>query len=110
MISTVVPCRRAPTVPNAMPVSHTASAQPSSSGEHRGRVRVGGEVEVGLLGPAEQGVAHGAADQVELVAGRGEPGRELVGDRVDRHEVHRRILLRTHELGGDGGDRHGAPV
>ena len=36
------------------------------------------------------------------MSGRGEPGRELVGDRVDRHEVHRRILLRTYARGDDG--------
>jgi hypothetical protein len=29
---------------------------------------------------------------------------------VDRDEVHRGILLRTRELGGNGGERHGAPV
>ena len=78
-------------------------------GEHRWWVGVGGEVEVGLLA-VQQGVADAATDEVEPVSGRGEPGRELVGDRVDRHEVHRRILLRTYELGGDGGERHGESV
>ena len=109
VISTVVPCRRAPTVPNAIPVSHTASAQPSSRAS-----TAGGWASVvksrSVCSRFEQGVADAAADEVEPVSGRGEPGRELVGDRVDRHEVHRRILLRTYELGGDGGERHGAPV
>ena len=52
---------------------------------------------------AEQRVAHAAADEVEPVSGRGEPGRELVGDRVDRTSVHRRILLRTASSGGRRG-------
>ena len=44
------------------------------------------------------------------MAGGGEPDGELVGHGVDRDEVHRRILLGAHEIGGDDGDRHGEPV
>ena len=70
-------------VPNSRPVSQIASAQPCSSVERLLGRGVGGEVEV-VAEPAEQRVADRAADQVQLVAGGGEPGTELVGDRRDR--------------------------
>ena len=63
----------------------------------------------------EQRVPHGPADEVEPVSGGGEAGSQLVGDRVDRDQVHHRILLGAHELRGHGrvrndGGTHGAPV
>ena len=108
MISTGAPRLATPTVPKSIPVSQIASAQPSSDCEHRVGAGVGGEVEIGLLTgpeePAEQRVAHAAADQVEPVPGARRTGPELVGHGVDRDEVHRGILLRTRELGGNGGE------
>ena len=49
-------------------------------------VGVGAEVEV-VAEPAEQRVAHRTADQVQLVAGRGEPAAQLVGDRGDAQQL-----------------------
>ena len=50
-----------------MPVSHSASAHGRSMLLHLLGPRVGGEVQVGAQ-PAEQRVAHAAADEVQLVA------------------------------------------
>jgi hypothetical protein len=54
------------------------------------RSGVGREVEI-VAEPAEQRVPHGAADEVELVPGREEPGRQLVGKR----EAHRYLRIGT---------------
>ena len=47
---------------------------------------VGGEVEV-VAEPAEQGVAHGATDQGQVVPGRREPAAQLVGHRGDPQQL-----------------------
>ena len=59
-----------------MPTSQTASAQPGDELEHLLGPGVGGEVEV-VAEAAEQRVAHRAADQRQLVAGRREALAEL---------------------------------
>ena len=63
-----------------MPTSHSESAQPRSRPWTCLGPGVGGEVEV-VAEPAEQGVAHAAAHEREVVAGRLEPAAELVGHR-----------------------------
>ena len=67
-----------PTVPNAMPTSQTASPQPLTIFSDPVRPRVRGEVEVAGA-PAEQRVAHAAADEVQAVPRPGEPLGQLVG-------------------------------
>ena len=114
MISTVLPWRRAPTVPKAMPVSQTASAQPASiSSIASGRASVVKSRSAGLA--TEQGVANAAADEVEPVPRQGEAAGELLGDGRDLHHLHDRILLGAHKIGGNGAGRqgccgHGGPV
>ena len=76
----------APIVPNSRPVSQIASAQPSMIAQRLLGLGVGGEVQV-VAEPAEQRVAHRAADQVQLVPGRGEPAAEFVGDGGDAQQL-----------------------
>jgi hypothetical protein len=83
-------------------------------GADRVGARIGGEVEIGAVA-AEQRVPDAATHEVEPVTGFGEPGRELLGDRTDRHHLHDRILLGAQEVGRCGAGRrsecrHGAPV
>ena len=92
VISSRRPCFCAPIVPNSRPVSQIASAQPLTSGERLLGVGVGAEVEV-VAEPAEQRVAHRAADQVQLVAGGGEPAAELVGDGGDAQQLGDGVAL-----------------
>ena len=76
-----------PTVPYSMPVSHSASAHGRRHALHLLGPRVGGEVEVGAE-PAQQRVAHTAADEVQLVARVSEHPAEIaqhVGVPVQRH-------------------------
>ena len=56
-------------------------------------MRVGAEVEV-VAEPAEQRVAHRAADQVQLVPGGGEPAAQLVGDGRDPQQLGDGVALR----------------
>ena len=86
VISSRSPSRCAPIVPNSRPVSQVASAQPLHHRERLLGVGVGAEVEV-VAEPAEQRVAHRAADQVQLVPGVGEPAAQLVGDRGDAQQL-----------------------
>ena len=84
--------RWAPIVPNFSPCVHTASPQPRSSALTSRRPGVGRQVEVELdpVG-ADQQVAHRAADEVQAVAGRGEPlGQrgQLVEDRGEAFGDH----------------------
>jgi hypothetical protein len=78
------PAFRTPTVPQRLPCSQTASAQPPRSSRSR-RDGVGGEVDVGVdrrLVEAED-VAHRAADHIETVTGVVEE-RGQVGGGVDQ--------------------------
>ena len=116
VISSRSPRRAAPMVPNSRPVSQVASAHPCSSFERLVGVRVGGEVEV-VAEPAEQRVAHRTADQVQLVAGGGEPAAELVGDRRDPQQFGDGAALGGGQLDVRGGQTcgrgaagHGAPT
>jgi hypothetical protein len=69
-------------------MSQTASAQPLEQPLGLVRAGRGGEVEV-VVRPAEHRVAHRAADQRELVTGRGEPLAELVDHRRDPVQLRR---------------------
>ncbi len=68
--------------------------------------RVGGQVEV-VAEPAEQGVAHRSAYQVQGVSRGGEPGAQL--DRHRRHpdQLADRVLLRRGQQRGGLGRRGG---
>ena len=101
-------------VPNSRPVSQIASAQPCDHSQRLVRVGVGGEVQV-VAEPAEQRVAHRPADQVQLVAGRGEAAAELVGDGRDPHQLGHRAALgggqgRGSASGGSRGSDIGRPA
>ena len=65
-----------PTVPKSMPVSHNASAHGRSDLLHLLGARVGGEIQV-IAQPAEQRVAHAAADEVQLVTRISEHAAEI---------------------------------
>ena len=73
-----------------MPVSHSASAHGRSKLLHLLGPGVGGEVQVGLFGqPAEQRVAHTAADEIQLVARLSEHRAEIAQDVGVLVEGHR---------------------
>jgi hypothetical protein len=95
--------RWTPTVPNAIPVSQVDSAQPSTSCLDPLGPSVGGEVQV-VPEPAEQRVAHRAADQVQRVPGGAEPLAQLAGDRRHAQQLADGVLL---ELGQVGHGRRG---
>ncbi len=61
-------------------------------GERLVRMRARGEVQV-VAKPADQGVAHRATDQVELMAGSIEPPAQFVGDGVDAQDVREHAAL-----------------
>ena len=94
MISTWKSPLRLPMVPKARPMSQVASAQPASS-----RSISSGCAEVvrsrSLCRRPEHRVAHGTADQGQLVAGRGEALAELVEDRGDAVELGGDVPLRV---------------
>ena len=74
-------------MPNSIPLVHTA---PSGSTRARIAVRPGVRREVKIiLRTAEQGIAHRATDQVQLVPGRPEKLAQAGGDRVDRDQIAR---------------------
>ena len=90
--------RLAPIVPKRSPCSQIAWAQPVEAGPHLARAGVGGQVEVEVVGRlTEQQVAHGAADEIELVTSVGEAlrqrrqlgehGGEAFGDHRGRHNA-----------------------
>ena len=69
-------------MPNAIPTSQLASAQPRMMLLHLLGTGVRGEIEVGLAGrSAEQRIADRAADEVELMARGSEERAQLIGDR-----------------------------
>ena len=111
-------------VPNSIPVSHNASAHGRSKLLHLLGPGVGGEVQIGAQ-PAQQRIAHRAADQVQRVArpveqraelaqhvgmpiqgnrGRGEPLRIVGGFR------HVERVVGQHTTGECGKERLSTPA